>query len=70
MEPPHLPAGYMTAHQVAYQLHISLNGVRQLVRRGLLHHAGGTARQPWYDSAEVRALMEKRGLTVRLPVAA
>jgi hypothetical protein len=66
MEPLHLPAGYMTAHQVARQLGITLAGVRQLVRRGQLHHAGGTERQRWYDADEVTALMAER----RLPVAA
>lgn len=60
MEPLHLPPGYMTAHQVARQLGITLDAVRQLVRRGRLHHAGGTPRQPWYDTTEVTNLARQR----------
>lgn len=60
MEPLHLPPGYMTAHQVAQCLSITLGGVRQLVRRGHLHRAGGSPRQPWYQSREVIALDQQR----------
>lgn len=52
--------GKLTAHQVAKLLDISLGGVRQLVRRGQLHRAGGTERQPWYDLDEVTALNTSR----------
>lgn len=52
--------GKLTAHQVAALLDISLGGVRQLVRRGQLHRAGGTPRQPWYDLDEVTALNTSR----------
>lgn len=60
MEPLFVPAGYMSAHQVAQQLGIGLGGVRQLVRRGHLHRAGGTPRQPWYDTEDVLALLQQR----------
>ncbi|MEV1006114.1 hypothetical protein [Streptomyces sp. NPDC049881] len=63
MEPLYVPAGHMTAHQVAQQLGITLDGVRQLVRRGQLHHAGGTPRQRWYATQEVRALARARRMT-------
>lgn len=55
-----MPAGHMTAHQIAGQLGITLDAVRQLVRRGRLHKAGGSPRQPWYDTAEVIALRADR----------
>ncbi len=60
MEPLFVPAGYMSAHQVAAQLDIGLGGVRQLVHRGQLHRAGGSPRQPWYDTEEVLALVRER----------
>ncbi|MDG9705558.1 hypothetical protein [Streptomyces sp. DH37] len=60
MEPLHVPPGRMSAHQVAQQLGITLDGVRQLVRRGHLHRVGGTPRQPWYDTEEVIALHQAR----------
>ncbi|MET9876563.1 hypothetical protein ABZZ36_18340 [Actinacidiphila glaucinigra] len=60
MEPLHMPPGYMSAHQVAQQLDITLGAVRILVHRGRLHRAGGTPRQPWYDSDEVDALLQSR----------
>ena len=52
--------GYLTAHQVAEILDVSLGGIRQLVLRGQLHHAGGTPRQRWYLAEEVNALAAKR----------
>lgn len=53
--------GYMTAHQAAHTLGITLGGLRQLVRRGHLHHAPGSSpRQPWYDSTAVLALHQQR----------
>lgn len=60
MEPLHLPAGYLSAHQVAQQLGIELPAVRQLVHRKQLRHAGGSKRQPWYDRDEVIALLRER----------
>lgn len=60
MEPLHLPAGYMTAHQTAQTLDITLSGVRDLVHRGKLKRAGGSPRQPWYDSSAVLALWADR----------
>lgn len=60
MEPLHLPAGYMTAHQTAQTLGITLSGVRDLVQRGKLQRAGGSPRQPWYDSDAVRAIFRDR----------
>lgn len=52
--------GHLTAHQTAQQLGITLDGVRQLVRRGQLTRSGGSPRQPWYAVADVAALAAKR----------
>jgi hypothetical protein len=60
MEPLCVPAGYMTAHQVAQTLGIGLSGVRELRRRGRLTRAGGSPRQPWYDTEQVLALLAER----------
>jgi hypothetical protein len=60
MEPLHMPPGYMSAHQVAQQLGITLGAVRLLVHRGRLNRAGGTTRQPWYDTTEVVGLQRDR----------
>jgi hypothetical protein len=60
MEPLHVPAGHMTAHQVAETLGIKLGGVRQLVARGRLDRTGGSPRQPYYDSEQVLALLAAR----------
>jgi hypothetical protein len=50
----------MTAHQAAQQLGITLSGVRDLVHRGKLTRAGGSPRQPWYDSEQVLAILRDR----------
>lgn len=60
MENLNMRPGKLTAHQVATLLGISLGGVRQLVRRGQLHRAGGTERQPWYDLDDALALNARR----------
>lgn len=60
MESQNIRPGYLTAHQVAHQLGISLGGVRALVHRGQLTRAGGTPRQPWYDRDDVVALQRQR----------
>lgn len=60
MEPLCVPAGYMTAHQVAQTLGITLSGVRDLVHRGQLARAGGSPRQPRYDTEQVLALLAAR----------
>jgi hypothetical protein len=60
MEALYVPAGYMTAHQVADTLGIKLTGVRDLVHRGHLHRVGGSPRQPRYDSDRVFALLAAR----------
>ncbi|GAA2351692.1 hypothetical protein [Streptomyces carpaticus] len=60
MEPLFVPAGHMSAHQVAQQLGIGLGGVRALVHRGKLRRAGGTDRQPYYDSSAVAQLAAAR----------
>lgn len=52
--------GHLTAHQTAQQLGISLDGVRQLVRRGRLKRSGGSPRQPWYAIPGVAALQAER----------
>jgi hypothetical protein len=52
--------GHLTAHQTARQLGITLDGVRQLVRRGQLTRSGGSPRQPWYAVPDVAALQAKR----------
>ena len=52
--------GHLTAHQTAQQLGITLDGVRQLVRRGRLKRSGGTPRQPWYAVPDVAALVAER----------
>lgn len=48
--------GHLTAHQTAQLLGITLDGVRQLVRRGRLARTGGSPRQPWYAVDDVVAL--------------
>jgi hypothetical protein len=55
--------GHLTAHQVAHTLGISLDGVRQLVRRGQLTRSGGSPRQPWYAVHDVANLATKRRTT-------
>lgn len=60
MEPLYVPAGHMTAHQVAQLLGIGPSGVRQLVQRGQLARAGGSPRQPYYDTEDVLALKKSR----------
>lgn len=60
MESQNIRPGHLTAHQTAQLLGISLDGVRQLVRRGRLTRSGGTPRQPWYAVADVTALALKR----------
>lgn len=60
MEPLSVPPGHMSAHQVATTLGISLGGVRQLVVRGQLQRAGGSPRQPWYDTDDVLAILATR----------
>jgi hypothetical protein len=60
MESQIIRPGHLTAHQTARQLGITLDGVRQLVRRGRLTRTGGSPRQPWYDAAEVAALAADR----------
>jgi hypothetical protein len=60
MEPLYVPAGHMSARQVADTLGIGLPGVRQLVHRGHLTRAGGSPRQPWYDTTHVLALLDAR----------
>ncbi|WP_460067361.1 hypothetical protein [Streptomyces sp. YKOK-I1] len=60
MESQILRPGYLTAHQTARTLGVDLATVRQLVHRGQLKRAGGSARQPWYAVAEVTAYAAKR----------
>lgn len=63
MEPLYVPAGHMSAHQVAQTLGIKLTGVRDLVHRGRLQRAGGTPRQPYYDTQAVLELLASRQVT-------
>ncbi|MER6435442.1 hypothetical protein ABT275_03635 [Streptomyces sp. NPDC001185] len=60
MESQMIRPGYLTAHQVARQLGITLGGVRLLVHRGQLARAGGTVGQPWYAIAAVDELEAER----------
>jgi len=60
MESQMIRPGHLTAHQTAQQLGITLDGVRQLVRRGRLKRSGGTPRQPWYAVPDVAALVAER----------
>jgi hypothetical protein len=60
MESQIIRPGHLTAHQTAEQLGISLDGVRQLVRRGKLSRSGGTPRQPWYAWQDVATLVVER----------
>jgi hypothetical protein len=60
MEPLYVPAGHMTARQVASTLGIGPSGVRQLVARGHLTSAGGSPRQPYYDTEQVLAILAQR----------
>ncbi|MFJ5150848.1 hypothetical protein ACIQCF_04570 [Streptomyces sp. NPDC088353] len=64
MESQIIRPGYLTAHQTARVLGISLDGVRQLVRRGQLERSGGTERQPWYAVDAVSALAAKRATRI------
>lgn len=61
MAPSLVAPGRMTAQQAADVLGISPAGVRKLVQRGQLARAGGTARYPYYDSADVLRLIRQRG---------
>ncbi len=61
MEPLHVPAGCMSAHQAAESLGVGLPAVRKLVERGHLTRAGGSPRQPYYASEQVRQLARARG---------
>jgi hypothetical protein len=63
MESQNIRPGHLTAHQTARTLGISLDGVRQLVRRGRLTRSGGTPRQPWYAAADVATLAAQRQAT-------
>jgi hypothetical protein len=60
MEPLYVPVGHMSARQVAATLGIGPSGVRQLVARGRLARAGGTERQPYYDTTAVLAILADR----------
>ncbi|MER6956025.1 hypothetical protein [Streptomyces sp. NPDC000618] len=60
MESQIVRPGYLTAHQTAHLLGITLGGVRLLVHRGQLARADGTPRQPWYAASDVAALAAKR----------
>lgn len=60
MEPLYVPPGCMSARQVADTLGITLSGVRDLVARGHLTRAGGSPRQPYYDTTQVGALAAAR----------
>ncbi len=60
MESQNIRPGHLTAHQTAQQLGITLDGVRQLVRRGKLKRSGGTPRQPWYAWQDVATLVADR----------
>jgi hypothetical protein len=60
MESQMIRPGHLTAHQTARMLGISLDGVRQLVRRGQLTRSGGSPRQSWYAVTDVAALVARR----------
>jgi hypothetical protein len=60
MESQMIRPGYLTAHQTARLLGVSLAGVRKLVQRGQLGRSGGTERQPWYAAEDVAALVAER----------
>jgi predicted ArsR family transcriptional regulator len=60
MEPLYVPAGHMSARQVADALGITPSGVRDLVARGRLARAGGSPRQPYYDTTAVLAVLADR----------
>ncbi|MCT9010004.1 hypothetical protein [Streptomyces rhizosphaerihabitans] len=63
MESQIIRLGHLTAHQTARALGISLDGVRQLVRRSKLTRSGGSPRQAWYPAADITALVAKRAAT-------
>jgi prophage antirepressor-like protein len=60
METQIIRPGYLTAHQTARILGVTLTGLRSIVHRGQLTRSGGTPRQPWYVAADVAALAAKR----------
>ncbi|WP_059081614.1 helix-turn-helix domain-containing protein [Streptomyces scabiei] len=60
MESYQPPQGRLTAEQTATLLGITRGNLRLLVRRGHLHHAGGTRYRPQFDVAEVTALHAAR----------
>ncbi|MEU5091707.1 hypothetical protein [Streptomyces sp. NPDC021356] len=60
MESQIIRPGYLTAHQAASVLGVTLTGLRSIVHRGQLARAGGSPRQPWYTVADVTALAAKR----------
>ncbi|MDX3294624.1 hypothetical protein PV569_13000 [Streptomyces scabiei] len=60
MESYQPPQGRLTAEQTAMLLGVTRGNLRLLVRRGHLHHAGGTRYRPQFDVAEVTALHAAR----------
>ncbi|MGA5605936.1 hypothetical protein ACPCUF_33805 [Streptomyces griseoincarnatus] len=60
MESQMIRPGYLTAHQTARVLGVTLTGLRSIVHRGQLTRSGGTERQPWYRAADVAALAARR----------
>ncbi|MGP4084164.1 hypothetical protein [Streptomyces sp. KR55] len=60
MESQIIRPGYLTAHQTAQLLGVSLGGLRLIVHRGQLRRSGGTPRQPWYAVTDVQALDAER----------
>ncbi|MFG2312879.1 hypothetical protein ACGFS9_30030 [Streptomyces sp. NPDC048566] len=50
-----IPHGYVTAHQTARHLGLTLDGARQLVRRGRPKRSGGTPDQPRYAGPDAAA---------------
>lgn len=60
MESEIIRPGYLTAHQTAEILGVTLTGLRSIVHRGQLTRADGTPRQPWYRVEDVTTLAAKR----------
>lgn len=60
MESQNIRPGYLTAHQTAEVLGVTLGALRLIVHRGQLTRSGGSPRQPWYAVPDVQALAAKR----------
>ena len=60
MDSVYAPPGHLTTDQVAQVLGTTPGAIRNLVYRGRLTRAGGTARRPWFRATDVAAIHATR----------